>query len=140
MTNSHDPLDDPFDDPFDDSALDDCALDDSAFDDSAHIHSDPVAIDCGTCDVRGLACGDCVVTVLLGAPPAWLDEEEQRAIGVLAESGLVPPLRLVASEGSSVGEQGYGAKEPDSATGDGTGAENFSPSPWRAAREARDTG
>ena len=61
-------------------------------------HADaPVAIDCSTCDVRGLACGDCVVTVLLGAPPAWLDDEEQRAIGVLADSGLIPPLRLVTS-------------------------------------------
>lgn len=54
-------------------------------------------IDCDTCTVRGLACGDCVVAVLLGAPPA-LDVEEQRAIGVLASSGLVPPLRLAQPE------------------------------------------
>lgn len=54
-------------------------------------------IDCDTCTVRGLACGDCVVAVLLGAPPA-LDAEEQRAIGVLASSGLVPPLRLAKQE------------------------------------------
>jgi hypothetical protein len=26
-------------------------------------------IDCDTCQARGPACGDCVVTVLLGAPP-----------------------------------------------------------------------
>ena len=26
-------------------------------------------IDCDSCVVRGLACGDCVVSVLLGAPP-----------------------------------------------------------------------
>ncbi len=26
-------------------------------------------IDCDECAVRGLACGDCVVTVLLGGPP-----------------------------------------------------------------------
>lgn len=56
---------------------------------------DSVPIDCGTCEVRGLACGDCVVTVLLGGPPEQLDAEEQRALGVLADSGLVPPLRLV---------------------------------------------
>lgn len=66
---------------------------------------DPVAIDCSSCDVRGLACGDCVVTVLLGTPPAWLDDEEQRAIGVLADSGLVPPLRLVTSGEVSSGEE-----------------------------------
>ena len=28
-----------------------------------------VHIDCDTCVVRGLACHDCVVTVLLGPPP-----------------------------------------------------------------------
>ena len=53
-------------------------------------------IDCDTCLVRGLACHDCVVTVLLGPPPELtFDDEERRALDVLAESGLVPPLRLV---------------------------------------------
>jgi hypothetical protein len=28
-------------------------------------------IDCDTCTARGTGCGDCVVTVLLGAPPSW---------------------------------------------------------------------
>ena len=28
-------------------------------------------IDCDTCTVRGTGCADCVVTVLLGAPPGW---------------------------------------------------------------------
>ncbi|MDQ6934212.1 MAG: hypothetical protein M3130_02805 [Actinomycetota bacterium] len=55
-----------------------------------------VRIDCDTCLVRGLACHDCVVTVLLGPPPELsLDAEEQLALAVLADSGLVPPLRLV---------------------------------------------
>ena len=53
-------------------------------------------IDCDTCEVRGLHCHDCVVTVLLGPPPELtFDDDEQRALDVLAESGLVPPLRLV---------------------------------------------
>jgi len=54
-------------------------------------------IDCDACRVRGPACGDCVVTVLLGAPPdgVRLDPEECDALDVLAASGLVPPLRLV---------------------------------------------
>jgi hypothetical protein len=30
-----------------------------------------VLIDCDTCTVRGEGCDDCVVTVLLGAPPGW---------------------------------------------------------------------
>lgn len=54
-------------------------------------------IDCDGCAVRDLACGDCVVTVLLGAPPGALevDEGEAKALGVLADSGLVPRLQLV---------------------------------------------
>ncbi len=58
-------------------------------------------IDCDGCAVRDLACGDCVVTVLLGGPPGAVgtvvdvDEGEQRALEVLADSGLVPRLRLV---------------------------------------------
>ncbi len=53
-------------------------------------------IDCDTCVVRGLACHDCVVTVLLGPPPELtIDEEERRTLDVLAAGGLVPPLRLV---------------------------------------------
>jgi hypothetical protein len=58
-----------------------------------------VLIDCDSCAVRGLACGDCVVTVLLGISPAGveLDDAEQAAISVLADQGLVPPLRLVAA-------------------------------------------
>lgn len=59
-------------------------------------------IDCDSCVVRGAACADCVVTVLLGSPPVdvdvdmvELDPVEQAAINTLAEHGLVPPLRLV---------------------------------------------
>jgi hypothetical protein len=56
-----------------------------------------VLIDCDGCAVRDLACGDCVVTVLLGGPPGVrdVDEGERRALDVLADSGLVPRLRLV---------------------------------------------
>lgn len=72
-------------------------------------------IDCDTCTARATACADCVVTFLTipvrAAPPpspvsagtspdtaagaVELDAAEQHAIGVLAASGLVPPLRLV---------------------------------------------
>ena len=55
-----------------------------------------VRIYCDTCGVRGLSCHDCVVTVLLGPPPELsFDHDEQQALAVLAESGLVPPLRMV---------------------------------------------
>jgi len=54
-----------------------------------------VLIDCDTCAVRGPGCGDCVVTVLLGmpAPPVHIGADQVAALGVLAGSGLVPPLR-----------------------------------------------
>lgn len=45
--------------------------------------------------MRNLACSDCVVNVLLGGEVAELGDPEQEAIGVLADAGLVPPLRLV---------------------------------------------
>ena len=59
---------------------------------------DSVHVDCDSCIVRGpSACGDCLVTVLLGAPPAGvdIDADEQVALDVLARAGVVPPLRLV---------------------------------------------
>jgi hypothetical protein len=66
-------------------------------------------IDCDTCAVRDLACGDCVVTHLLStaAPtaggtgvgvPVELATDEAAALAVLADSGLVPPLRLARAE------------------------------------------
>ncbi|MGA9872430.1 MAG: hypothetical protein WBQ44_14985 [Rhodococcus sp. (in: high G+C Gram-positive bacteria)] len=70
-------------------------------------------VDCSDCKVRDIACADCVVTVLLGAP-GWatgdsvtvgsrptkmaFDQEELGAMDVLAESGLVPRLRLVVED------------------------------------------
>jgi hypothetical protein len=57
---------------------------------------DMTRIDCDSCTVRGLHCHDCVVTVLLGPPPELsLDDDGARALDVLAQGGLVPPLRLV---------------------------------------------
>lgn len=77
-----------------------------------------MVIDCDTCAVRGLACGDCVISVLLGHPgmPAPLvagedvpgpgtvleiGMDEHRALDVLADAGLVPHLRLVPSHGDA---------------------------------------
>ena len=90
-------------------------------------------IDCDTCTARGSGCADCVVTVLLGAPPGWsgtdpvvvpmparadgpgaaaapaagvvveFDEVERRAVRALAEGGLVPPLRHRGADGDSAG-------------------------------------
>jgi hypothetical protein len=61
---------------------------------------DITRIDCDSCLVRGpAACGDCVVTVLLGGPPSGvhLHPEERQALDALAAGGLVPPLRMVSA-------------------------------------------
>lgn len=53
-------------------------------------------IDCDSCRVQGIGCGDCVVSVILGGPPAGvdLDDTERAALAVLADAGMVPRLRL----------------------------------------------
>lgn len=56
-------------------------------------------IDCQGCVMRDRACGDCVVTFLLG-PPTGLGSAEQVALAVLADGGLVPPLRMAAAGGT----------------------------------------
>ena len=51
-------------------------------------------IDCDTCTMRDVACGDCVVTILIGPPPnSNLEAEEARVIDLLASRGMIPPLR-----------------------------------------------
>jgi hypothetical protein len=62
-----------------------------------------MTIDCGRCEMRGTGCQDCVITVLgprnaaglsSAVAPAYLDEAEVTALGVLAAAGMVPPLRF----------------------------------------------
>jgi len=74
-------------------------------------------IDCDGCAVRGAACGDCVVSVLLGAPPGGveIDESERYALTVLADAGMVPRLRLI-TEGD--GGDGPAPAEPLPGTGE----------------------
>ncbi len=53
-------------------------------------------IDCDVCEMRDIACPDCVVTALLGPRDraAEIGEAEHRALRVLADAHLVSPLRL----------------------------------------------
>jgi hypothetical protein len=57
-------------------------------------------IDCEKCEVRNVACADCVVSVMLGDPVAAVEigEGERRALDILAEGGMLPPLRLTISD------------------------------------------
>ena len=64
-------------------------------------------IDCNTCTARGTGCADCVVTVLLGAPPSWQTVDpvvvplpDRTATGrttaaLSAEDVVVPPAGVV---------------------------------------------
>ena len=59
-------------------------------------------IDCDSCAMRDIACSDCVMTMLLDsratrrrALPAEFDDDERRAVDLLADAGLLAPLRLV---------------------------------------------
>ena len=61
---------------------------------------DVVLIDCDACAMKGPGCQDCVVTVVLGfsaerSGSLRIDDDEKAALDALADSGLVPPLRLV---------------------------------------------
>ena len=76
-------------------------------------------IDCDTCAARDIACGDCVVAVLLGprAGGIELDSAEQSALDAFASGGLLPPLRLVPSYPPAGSP---GAADEDDAGGDQT--------------------
>jgi hypothetical protein len=93
-------------------------------------------IDCDSCRVRGPACGDCVVTVLLGRPGQApdLDAAEQRAIGVLAAGGLVPPLRLVP-DGVPVERPAVGPVTPPAADGSGRNRPPGGAAPYDRGRD-----
>jgi len=56
-------------------------------------------IECDRCVMRDIACSDCVVTVLLSmpGPDGELADAEQRALKVLADARMIPPLRLRAA-------------------------------------------
>ncbi|MEO8815667.1 MAG: hypothetical protein ABI307_05595 [Mycobacterium sp.] len=70
----------------------------SGQDDGSRADAESVVIDCDHCAVRGPACHDCVVSVLLGVPQELL-EDERAALDVLARAGLAPRLRLVPIRG-----------------------------------------
>lgn len=55
-------------------------------------------IDCNECVMQGtIACRDCVVSYVLTEHPGpiEIDDDGTRALGCLAEGGLVPELRLI---------------------------------------------
>lgn len=79
-----------------------------------------MVIDCGTCVMRDIACGDCMVSVLLGPPG-------------LSVAGPVAPLALVAT----------GAHPPvadPAAFGPAAVAVELHDSEWHALRTLADAG
>ena len=54
-----------------------------------------MTIDCGRCEMHGIACCDCAVAVVESQNvTGYLGDAEVRALRVLADAGLVPPLRF----------------------------------------------
>jgi hypothetical protein len=54
-----------------------------------------MAVECRQCDTRGVACQDCVVTIVAPRGASrHLEAEELRALNVLADAGMIPPLQL----------------------------------------------
>lgn len=58
-------------------------------------------IDCDRCELRDIGCADCVVSVMLADPADDLQigEAERRALRILADGGMIPPLRMRVSIG-----------------------------------------
>lgn len=58
---------------------------------------EPLVIDCDTCPVRHPdTCADCLVTFICSRQPddaLVIDVNDFRALGRLAEGGVVPPVR-----------------------------------------------
>jgi hypothetical protein len=61
------------------------------------VHDTAMTVECRTCPVRELHCGDCMVPVLLDLtapalrPDSALDPQERAAVTRLVEAGLVSP-------------------------------------------------
>jgi hypothetical protein len=58
-----------------------------------------MTIDCRRCEMRGIGCGDCAIASIetrnvTGRLPA----AQVRALRVLADAGLVPPLRFTIAD------------------------------------------
>jgi hypothetical protein len=60
-------------------------------------HTERLVISCDTCVMAHTdACDDCLVTALCGSPSSEavvFDLEEQRAVRLLTQAGMVPTLR-----------------------------------------------
>ncbi|MGY1719726.1 hypothetical protein ACI8AG_11860 [Blastococcus sp. SYSU DS0552] len=93
-------------------------------------------IDCDTCTARGTGCADCVVTVLLGAPPGWqggdpvvvpMTGRPRGEPAAAAEDVVVPPPGVVVEfdevERSAVRALAEGGLVPPLRHPDGHGGE-----------------
>jgi hypothetical protein len=86
------------------------------------VHDTAMTVECRTCPVRELHCGDCMVPVLLDLtapalrPDSALDQQERAAVTRLVEAGLVSPeaaalaRAAVATAGSHAPVTGQGGR------------------------------
>ncbi|HEV7872340.1 MAG TPA: hypothetical protein VGO95_13880 [Modestobacter sp.] len=102
-------------------------------------------IDCDTCTVRGPGCDDCVVTVLLGAPPGWRGSDP--TVVPLTRRGAAVAVTDVADDraeasGDAPGHITAGGDVPriDSATADARTVVEFDDVERRAVRALAEFG
>lgn len=56
-------------------------------------------VTCADCLLRRIGCRDCLASARLDLNATWdLTESQQTALGVLAEHGLLPPLRALGED------------------------------------------
>jgi len=67
-----------------------------------------VLIDCDTCTVRGQGCDDCVVTVLLGAPPGW-SGSDPTVVPLTRRAAGESPRRATAATPEEAGDRSAAA-------------------------------
>ncbi|EHK85059.1 hypothetical protein ACWGRK_10720 [Saccharomonospora azurea] len=63
----------------------------------SHRYAGGITVDCDSCLFRARECDNCVVSVVVeAASPLCFGSEELRAVSLLADAGMVPPLRYAA--------------------------------------------
>jgi hypothetical protein len=97
-----------------------------------------VLIDCDTCTVRGQGCDDCVVTVLLGAPPGWRGSDP--SVVPLTRRAERPPREEPAADAPGRAVAGRDVRHVDTAAADAWSVVDLDEVERRAVRALADFG
>ncbi|WP_369133177.1 hypothetical protein [Modestobacter sp. I12A-02662] len=95
-------------------------------------------IDCDTCTVRGQGCDDCVVTVLLGAPPGWRGSDP--SVVPLTRRAERPPHEPTVADAPGRTDAGREVHHVDTAAADAWSVVDLDDVERRAVRALADFG